>query len=115
MKNIIIDFLKKQYGQRLDYPQPMIVLDVNTLGRQLMLLQKNIVRTKFAGLNWLVVGILQLILSALGFYVKADVTSMSQLVIGLVFTVSGVWYVFRHGELKRKKAVLETMAYVNQL
>jgi hypothetical protein len=115
MKQRTIDFLIEKYGNRLDFPQPIIHTDSLTLQNQLALVDNQIRKSKNVGLLWTVPGVVWLMMCIVTWITEpVDAIKIFQVAVGVVYFISGLVYLNRFAELKRKKVILETILIAAQ-
>ena len=114
MNKGIIEFLIKQYGHRVDFPQPIVNTDNDSIQNQLTLVDKRIKRAKKVGLLWTIIGVLWTIMSAVTIATETlNAIKIFNAGLGVFYIVSGLVLLNQVADLRKKKVILETILYVN--
>ena len=115
MNNGIIDFLINKYGHRVDFPQPIVSTDNETIQNQLTLVDKRINKAKKIGLLWTLVGVIWTIMSAVTIATETlDAISIFKVGLGIFYITSGLFLLNQVAELRKKKIILETILFINK-
>ncbi len=108
-----IDFLVEKYGDRVDIAEPLINTDNKTISTQLRLVEKQIGRTKILGFFWVAVGLAWVLTSTVALATVTDAVKVFNLGLGIIYFVSGLLYLSRNGELKKKKVILDVILFIH--
>ena len=115
MSKRIIDFLIEQYGQRVDFPQPIVNTDNDSIQNQLTLVDKRIARAKKVGLLWTILGGIWTIMSAVTIATETlEAIKIFNAGLGLFYIVSGLVLLNQVSDLRKKKVILETILFVTK-
>lgn len=114
MRDAIISFLIQQYGHRVDHPQPIVDTSTEIINQQLRLVAARMKKTKIAAMFWLIIGVVYLTMNAVKLASAFDALAIFQALVGIIFFVSGVVYLYRYADLKQKEIILKTLSFVKQ-
>jgi hypothetical protein len=111
MKEELLRYLITEYGDRIDYPQPLVNTDDEALNNQFKLLDKRLKQVTWSGFFWILFGMLSLMLNLAYLINTVEALRLFQLFAGMIFFASGVWNLNKVGDLRRKKAILEVIRF----
>lgn len=114
MKKNVEEFLKGQYGNRVDHPQPLLRTDTNALHAQREEVKKQANYMKKIGWIHLLVGLAFVARNLVSFHESSDLMYSFVAAIGLVQLAIGVYFLIQMGELRRKILILDTLLLLNE-
>lgn len=115
MQNRIVEFLTAEYGQRVDFPQALVVSSIDSVQSQRVQVCKRLRMARISGILFSIVGLAWIVLSTISI-VSSSWTAINlfQTSVGLIFFVAGLIKLHETAELSKKKMILETLLFMFQ-
>jgi len=115
MNQRIIEFLIAKYGNRVDYAQPIIDTDNESIQNQLTLVDRRIIKARRMGLLWASLGVILIIRAVVTVATEPlGAITLFNAGLGIFFLVSGLVLFNQTSDLKRKKLILETILFIHK-
>jgi hypothetical protein len=114
MKKNVEEFLKGQYGNRVDHPQPLLRTDTNALHAQREEVKKKITYHKKMGWIQLLLGLVLGVGNFLSFHETSDYKYVFVAATGLIMITIGVCFFIQIAELRQKILILDTLLLLNE-